>query len=177
MLADYHFLLIAPGLGAEWLFDTARAYFDRYRPTIIGDLNYLQYVPGTFTMAVTAIVRRDAVENMGVQIGRLRPDALYDAIVRDTPAEVRQVLDERAALNQPFGVPLSFVPVDVTLLPTIQPPRPPTQRVEGWVRVTPTQPATPTPSVDPAATAAPTEDAPRNPIPPITPTPGSLIGG
>ncbi len=126
---------------------------------------------------MTAVVRRDAVENLGVQIGRLRPDALYDAVVRDTVAEVKQVLDERAALNQPFGVPLSFIPADVTLLPSIPTPMLPTQPLDGWVTVTPTPATTPTPTVQPAEAAAPTDQPAQNPIPPITPTPGSLIGG
>jgi len=69
---DYHFLLIAPGLGVEWLFDTARVYFDRFRPTIIPDLAFIQLIPPDRRIAITAIARRDSAPTLGVQIGQMR---------------------------------------------------------------------------------------------------------
>ncbi|MCA9904525.1 MAG: hypothetical protein KC547_11760 [Anaerolineae bacterium] len=171
ILPEYHFLMIAPGLGAEWLFDTARAYFDRFRPTIIPDLGFVQLVPTDRRIAVTTIARRDVAPTLGVQLGQLRPNALYDPIVHDTAPEVREVLDQRAATNQPFGVPLALPTQDTSsLLPSIPTPMVPTQPGEGWVTVTPTPSPTPT---QPAS--EPTQ--PGATIPPVQPTPGSLIGG
>ena len=50
---DFHFLLISPNLGAEWLFDAARVYWDRYRPTIVSDFNFVLLIPREQTVAVT----------------------------------------------------------------------------------------------------------------------------
>ncbi|MCL4246735.1 MAG: hypothetical protein KJ065_01145 [Anaerolineae bacterium] len=171
ILPEYHFLMIAPGLGAEWLFDTARAYFDRFRPTIIPDLAFVQLAPPDRRIAITTIARRDVAPTLGVQLGLLRPNALYDPIVRDTAAEVREMLDQRAATNQPFGVPLALPTPDTSsLLPSIPTPMVPTQSGEGWVTVTPTPSPTQT---QPAS--EPTQ--PGATIPSVQPTPGSLIGG
>jgi hypothetical protein len=170
-LPDYHFLFIASGLGSEWLFDAARTYFDRFRPTVVTDFSLIQLIPPDYSIAVTLIARRDAVASLSVQLAQLRPDALADPIVFDTAAEAKVYLDERAALSQPFGVPLPTQPTPGgTLLPSIPTPLVPVQGVEGWVTVTPAPPtATPTP----AGTPLPPGDA----IDPIEPTPGSLIGG
>ncbi|MCC6614606.1 MAG: hypothetical protein IT320_14085 [Anaerolineae bacterium] len=176
-LPDYHFLLIAPGLGAEWLFDTARAYFDRFRPTIIPDLGFIQLVPPDRRIAITTIARRDLAPTLGVQISQLRPEALYDPVVHDSASDVRNTLDQRAAMNQPFGIPLAQpTPDQSSLLPSIPTPLLPTQPGDGWVTVTPGQTPTPPSTPEPAQpTNAPAQ--PQETIPPVVPTPGSLIGG
>ncbi|MDX2139468.1 MAG: hypothetical protein SF123_15395 [Chloroflexota bacterium] len=171
-IPDYHFLLIPQGLGVEWFFDVSRVYFDRFRPTVITDFALVQLVPADATLAVTTVARRDSVANLGVQLAQLRPDALFDAVTRDTPEETRTVLVQRAERNEPFGVPLTIAqptpPPGATLLPSIPTPMVPTQGGDGWVTVTPVPP-TPVPQPTPAD--------PGNPIEPIEPTPGSLIGG
>ena len=45
-LPNYHFLLIAPNLGAEWFFDAARAYWERFRPIVVSDLELVRLIPG-----------------------------------------------------------------------------------------------------------------------------------
>jgi hypothetical protein len=180
-MPNYHFLFVEPDLGVEWLFDAARAYFDRFRPTVIVDFAFLQLVPQEFSVVITVIARRDSAASLGVQLAQLRPTALFDPIVHDTPAQAQQVLDMRASSAQPFGAPMagadSAIPtVTPDLLNTIPTPLVPTQALEGWVTVTP---PVPTPTADANATPTPTATPydPGNPIQPITPTPGSLIGG
>ena len=170
-LPDYHFLFIASGLGVEWLFDAARVYFDRFRPTVVTDFSLIQLIPPEYSIAVTTIARRDSAPSLGVQLAQTRPDALYDAVVFDTVEEAKAYLDERAALSEPFGEPLLAAPTaGATLLPSIPTPMIPAQQSEGWVTVTPSPPtSTPTP----AGTPLPPGEA----IDPIQPTPGSLIGG
>jgi hypothetical protein len=171
-LPDYHFVLIAPGLSADWFFDTLPLYFDRFRPTVIADFSFLQLVPIDYSLVVTVIARRDSAPTLGVQLAQLRPAALFDPIVLETPAEVRQVMDQRAALNQPFGVPLRDIArEDPTLLPSIPTPLLPMQPAGDWVTVTPAPSGS-----EPSPTAPPATTEPLQPIPPITPTPGSLIG-
>jgi hypothetical protein len=162
-LPNYHFLLIAPNLGAEWLFDAARAYYERFRPIAVSDLELIKLIPPQFTVAVTVIARRDTAAQWGVQLAQNAPNALFDAVVYDSFDDTRAVLTSRAASNQPFGVPL---------LPTATPPpalSPTPGALIGGPQPLPTRPSggfvtqTPTPGSEGQQ--------------PITPTPGSLIGG
>jgi len=75
-LPNYHFLLIAPNLGAEWLFDAARAYWERFRPTVVSDLELIRLIPTQYTVAVSVIARRDTASQWGVWIAQATPDAL-----------------------------------------------------------------------------------------------------
>jgi hypothetical protein len=112
---------------------------------------------------------------LGVQLAQLRPNALFDPLVYDTVEATRAALDERASLNQPFGQALLPQPTEgPTLLPDIPTPMLPTQPAGEWVTVTPSAdvPGTTTPPA-PVGTPQPSLE----PIQPIAPTPGSLIGG
>jgi|FLYN01.1.fsa_nt_gi hypothetical protein len=162
-LPNYHFLLIASNLGAEWLFDAARAYWERFRPTVVSDLRLVALVPDTFTVAVTVIARRDTVAQIGVELARVRVDALFDPVVYDFFDDARLALEGRAALNQPFGVPLATpvaaplpTPLDVTPGPL------PSEAPPGFITQTPTTQPTPLPT-----------DPPQQPI---SPTPGAVSG-
>lgn len=162
-MPNYHFLMIAPGLGAEWLFDAARAYWDQFHPTVVSDLRLVALVPDQFTVSVTVVARRDTVTRIGVELARVRPNALFDALVYDYFDDARLALDGRAALQQPFGVPLA-TPVAMPL-PTalsMTPEGLPGEQSSGFVTQTPTPQATPLPT-DPPQT-------------PISPTPGPVSG-
>lgn len=173
-LPNYHFLLIAPNLGAEWLFDAARQYYERFRPIAVSDLELIRLIPPQFSVAVTLIARKDTAPQWGVWVAQIAPNALFDAVVYDFFDDTRAVLNTRAQSNQPFGVPL--VPT-----PTFPPPVSPTpgSLLGGPVtpQPVPTRPAggfitqTPTPGVEqpPPATTDPSQ--------PIYPTPGPITGG
>lgn len=179
---DHHFLLIAPNLGAEWLFDAARAYWDAFRPTVIPDFEFLIFVPTGRTISVTVIARRDTAPQIGVELSQIRPDAYYDAVIFDGFEEARAELDRRAEQQQPFGVPLS------TLMSTLDPNAPsiPTPRLPatrapaGFVTatpiptLTPTGDATVTPTATPTTTGTTEEEGTRAPR---TPAPGPITGG
>ncbi|HVU14501.1 MAG TPA: hypothetical protein VHD90_24660 [Phototrophicaceae bacterium] len=168
---DYHFLLIAPNLGAEWLFDAARSYWERFTPTILPDFNFLALLPPDKTVIVTVICRRDTSAQLGVQLAQIDPNAYYDAVVFDIFEDAKNELNRRASLSQPFGVPLiegsptptgteAFIPT-----PRLFPTNPPA----GFITEVP---ATPTPSPTPALSPVPSEDQPV----PLSPTPGSIFG-
>ncbi len=168
-LPDFHFLLVAPNLGAEWLFDAARAYWDRFRPTIISDTRLIELIPPNRLVTVTVVARRDLINELGVQVGQASPLAAFDPVVYETVEETRAALNARVDRNQPFGVALAtpFPTVDVNAivgtpaaiptanLPTLRPPA-------GFVTATPAVPAQTTD--DSAAT-------------PIIATPGPVTGG
>jgi hypothetical protein len=180
---DYHFLLIAPNLGAEWLFDAARAYWDAFRPTVIDDFNFLIFVPPGRSISVTVIARRDTAPQIGVELSRIRPDAFFDAVVYDQFDDARVELNRRAQTQQPFGVPLT------TPMATLDPNAPPiptarlssTRPPAGFVTETPVPSVTTTgsegtlPASTPTATPETTDgNATRAPI---TPAGGPITGG
>ncbi|MFO7323472.1 MAG: hypothetical protein DIU68_017210 [Chloroflexota bacterium] len=175
-LPDYHFLYFAPPLGAEWFFDAARRYWERFRPTVLSDLSFLRFIPRGRSVIVTVVTRRDTVEQIGVELAQVRPDAYYDAVVQDLFADMKAVLNQRAERVWPFGVPLATAQpgpdnrLDPTPGPLISGSPVPTRAPSGFITQTPTpMPTAPVPTPDPGATTTGQE--------PIQPTPGPLIGG
>lgn len=177
---DYHFLLIAPNLGAEWLFDAARTYWEAFRPTVIEDFNFLIFVPPGRTISVTVIARRDTAPHLGVELSQIDPDAYFDAVVYDLFDDAKAELDRRASMQQPFGVPLIPRPgtpdPNAPIIPT--PRLPPTRPPAGFVTATPAP--TQTPADAPAQTGtlpASTPDSADGTRAPVTPPPGPITGG
>ena len=167
---DFHFLLIAPNLGAEWLFDAARVYWDRYRPTIINDFEFVFLIPTDKAIIVTVVARRDTASQLGVQLAQQLPNAFFDPVVFDQFADTKKALNDRAVLNTPFGVAISQpTPTLDPNAPIIPTPRLfPTNPPAGFITEVP-----PTPSPAPTLSPVPSQDQPQ----PIVPTPGSVVGG
>jgi|GEM_PF-456929 len=175
-LPNYHFLLIASGLGAEWLFDAGRAYWTRFRPIVVSDLELVRLIPKGYTIIVTLVARRDTASQWGVWLAQNVPDALLDPVVYDAFEDTRNALNQRAQMYQPFGVALKPTPTpEVPVSPT---PGslisadgfvPPTRAAGGFITQTPTPSAA-------EPTAAPTLP-PETPGQPIYPTPGPITGG
>lgn len=140
-LPDYHFLLIAPNLGAEWFFDAARLYWETFRPTVITEYTFLRIFPERVSLIVTVVARRDIVKHLEDQLPLFAPQALFDPIAYDFFDDTKLALDGRAQLGQPFGVPLvptPTLPPSATPLPTAGPPAAPTRAPGGFVTQTPT---------------------------------------
>jgi hypothetical protein len=123
---DYHFIYLDPTLGIEWLFDSARRYWDRFRPIVVSDLELVQHVhrfvkDGTPIIAITALARRDMADKVTTDVRTKFPLVVFDSLVYDTPEELRVTLDGRAAFNQRFGLPGAAMP---TLIATPVGPTP-----------------------------------------------------
>lgn len=172
-LPDNHFLLITPNLDATWFFDAARAYWQRFRPTVISDVRLVGLVPEDRSIAVTVITRRDRVEQIGVELAQTAPRALFDPIVFDFFEDTQAELNRRAETNQPFGVPLlptSTPTPGPTARPIYPTPGPIIPRPAGAGLIT----QTPAPTFPPAQTpGAPADDTPDGPV---YPTPGPVSG-
>jgi len=176
-LPDYHFLLIASNLDAEWFFEAARLYWERFRPTVISDMSLVSIVPEDRSIAGTVVARRDRVAELGVELSKLAPEALFDPVVFDFYEDTRRALDERAQTNQPFGVPL--LPTET---PTPGPTAPPVYPTPGPLSEQQTEddPAAPTstPGVPvPPNAPVPTQAEDDESAEPIFPTPGPVTGG
>lgn len=169
---NFHFLILAPNLGAEWIFSAARAYWNTFRPTIIPDFDFLLVIPPTRTIIVTAIAQRDTIAQIGVELARSSPLAYLDSLVYDTPEALQVELDRRVSLGQPFGVQISTptptLDPNAINLPVIPTPRlPPTRPPSGFVT------STPSPAGSPPPSSTPNPNEPQ----PIQRTPGPLTGG
>ncbi len=185
LLPEYHFLMFAPNLGAEYFFDAARNYWNTFQPIVIDDFGFLNYLPPLVTVSVTVVAMRDTAAQIGVQLGQAAPYAYYDPVVYDTFEETRAELNRRAQLNQPFGVPLGIG--SATSTPFIPTPWLPT-RSPGFITATPS-PDVSTPAAEltaestPEVTVETTETVSPSPTPTtmspgqVINTPGPAIGG
>ena len=178
-LPNYHFLLIAPNLGSEWLYEAGRRYWLRFFPTVISDFAILRFIPENFTIAVTVIARRDRVAQLGVELAQVSPKAVFDPVVHDFYEDTQAELERRADSNQPFGVPLSptATPTSAATSEQLQPTAGPistqgpsaTPTEQGFLQPLPTQTQTAEPGTEN------TEEATENAGPQaIYPTPGPI---
>ncbi|MEJ2151195.1 MAG: hypothetical protein P8Z40_17235 [Chloroflexota bacterium] len=119
---DYHWLLLAPGLQADWFFLAAQRYWQTFRPTVLTTWDLIGMLPGqTFrptvlttwdligmlpgnkSVAVTVLARPDTLDYMNANVRDAFPDIFYDPIVYDTLAEMQTELDRRATNQRRFG--------------------------------------------------------------------------
>jgi hypothetical protein len=173
---NYHFLLFSPSLGAEWFFDAARAYFERFHPIVGNDLELARLIPPELTIIITVVTRRDLAAQWGVSVAQALPEALFDPLVFDSFDEMKAALNQRTQSNQPFGVPLLPTATPAFLLsptpgPLIGGP-PPSRTPGGFITQTPTPGGAPD-----AVSTPPAVSTPESPAEPIYPTPGPIIGG
>ncbi len=182
-LPDYHFLFIVPNVEADWLFDAARTYYNRFKPTIVQDAGLIAIVPLEYSVSVSLLTRRDAFRTFAVEVAKAREDAFLDALVYENAAEAASALNARAEANQPFGVPLVPTPT-----PSLRDPILPTPGAitgggaitEGGSGFVTQQPTASTGFITVTPSPAPTLpnlDAQGEPREEISPTPGAIVGG
>jgi hypothetical protein len=101
---DYHWMVLAPGLQADWFFKAARNYWQTFRPTVLTDWRMIRTVPFTKALAVTVLARTDTIGYLNKRIRDTWPNLYYDAIVYDSLDEMQAELDRRAEALKRFGV-------------------------------------------------------------------------
>jgi hypothetical protein len=100
---DYHMLLLAPGLDVTWFLDTARSYWNTFRPMMTQRRELIDFIPPTQSLAVTVIAPQDMEDMMRVSIEEAYPNVLFDLIVADDKTAVQQILNNRVQANARFG--------------------------------------------------------------------------
>ncbi len=100
---DFHFIVMAPGLQSNWFFVAARRYWQRFRPSVVDDINLIGFIPPERTIAITTLARYDTADFLRTQIQQHFPDARHDELIYDTIEEAQAALDARAASGQRFG--------------------------------------------------------------------------
>ncbi len=100
---DYHFVILTPGLDPDWFFQTAEAYWARFRPAVMDTDALIAMLPYTKSVAVTVIARPDQVAQVNAQIRDRWPNVWYDLVVAQTSADLSGVFAQRLAAGRPFG--------------------------------------------------------------------------
>lgn len=101
--ADFHMILLAPGLTTDWFFDTARAYWNTFRPMVTTDIHLIDLIPSTQSLAVTVISPPDLVETLRQAITGRYPNVWFDLIETDSIESVATTLNNRVQVNRRFG--------------------------------------------------------------------------
>ncbi len=101
--ADFHMILLGPGLNTQWFFDTAQAYWNMFRPMVTTHEELIDFVPGSHSLAVTVITTADTVDLMRQQIQQRYVNVWFDLIVADSIQNVADTFNQRARVNRRFG--------------------------------------------------------------------------
>lgn len=100
---DEHWLILAPGLQADWFFQAARRYWQVFRPVVLPDWDLIAQVPPTRSLAVTVLARQDTIDYINEHIRDAWPNVRYDPVVFDTLGDMQAELDRRANEQKRFG--------------------------------------------------------------------------
>lgn len=101
---DFHALILAPGLNTDWFFQTARAYYNTFRPIISPTWNFIDYIHSDKSLGVTVIATPDLAQAMTDAIQKQFPNVLFDLIIAEGDyTNVTEVLNARVWANRRFG--------------------------------------------------------------------------
>ncbi|MCL4246734.1 MAG: hypothetical protein KJ065_01140 [Anaerolineae bacterium] len=101
--ADFHIVLLAPGLDADWFFDTSRAYWERFRPIVTTDLSLVDYIPFEQSAAITVISPPELMGTLRRAVTLPYPNAYLDLIEAVDLGTVARIFDNRVVVNRRFG--------------------------------------------------------------------------
>lgn len=101
--ADFHMVILAPGLDPDWFFNYAAGYWNIFRPIVTTNIELVDFVPGEKSLAVTVISPDAFVEAMTERIKVQYPNVWFDLIVADDMQGVADVFANRTQRHQRFG--------------------------------------------------------------------------
>lgn len=101
--ATYHFIMLAPGIDEERFFQVGQHYWERFRPVLMTIPDFINFLPGDSSLAVTVITSPDLVDFMNERIVRRWPNVWMDNIVANSPREIEEILNSRVAVGRRFG--------------------------------------------------------------------------
>ncbi|HRE46705.1 MAG TPA: hypothetical protein PLD47_03190 [Aggregatilineales bacterium] len=101
---DYHFLYLPAALSADWLFDAAQHYWERFRPIVISALDLIDHLPRGKRTVLTVLMRRDLAPTVLAEVKKRFPRLELDPLVYDVVRDLKLTLDGRAEFGQRFGL-------------------------------------------------------------------------
>jgi hypothetical protein len=101
--ADFHMIILAPGLQADWFFKTAQSYWNAFRPIVTVHSELIDLLPHDVSLAATIIAPPELVDTMTETIQQVYRNVWFDLIVADDLDNVRDLLNGRVLVNRRFG--------------------------------------------------------------------------
>ena len=105
--ADFHMLVVDDTLSNDWLFDTARSYWESFRPIVTTQTAFFGMMPWEKSLAITLMV--SAVRRFEAEafVRENYPNAYLDIIViregETTPEQISRVFQLRVDTGRRFG--------------------------------------------------------------------------
>jgi hypothetical protein len=100
---DYHFIFLSPSLDSAWFFEIAGPYMERFKPTLMTIIDYINFIPTSASLALTLLTTPDLVDYWNVQIARQWHNIYMDIVVITSQREVEEILNSRVASGKRFG--------------------------------------------------------------------------
>jgi hypothetical protein len=100
----FHMVILAPGLEPDWFFESARAYWNTFRPMVTGAWDLIDVIPYEQSLAATVIAPIDMVDSMTQAIRLKYPNVLFDLIIATSDtAAIADIFNARVWSNLRFG--------------------------------------------------------------------------
>ena len=100
---DYHFVMLATGFNADWFFNAGQSYYDKFRPTVITNANYIGKLPYQRSLALTILATPDMGDYTQNQITQSWGNVQIDLITVTTEARLATILNQRVKTDKRFG--------------------------------------------------------------------------
>lgn len=100
--ADFHMIILGPGVDTDWFFDTAQPYWELFRPIVTTHIDLIDFFQSDKSLAATVISPPQYVDIMTERIKDRYPNVWFDLIVADSRQDVGDILNERVERNQRF---------------------------------------------------------------------------
>lgn len=100
----FHMVVLAPGLDANWFFETAQSYWNTFRPILATGWDFIDFIPNDRSLAVTVITPPDMVATMTEAILGKYPNVVFDLVLAQGDlSSVAEVLNNRVWANRRLG--------------------------------------------------------------------------
>lgn len=102
---DYHFVVLAEGFDADWFFESEglQAYWARFQPTLMTNLDYIAFMPSDKSLAVTALTTPDLVETLNTQLTRRWPNIWLDLVTVSSVDDIDSEFETRVENGLRYG--------------------------------------------------------------------------
>lgn len=101
---DFHMVILAPNLEPRWFFETARPYWNTFRPIVTSITDFMDFFPYSKSLAMTIITPIDQVEAVRQTVTERFPNALLDIIIAEGDLRnVSDLLNARVWTEKRFG--------------------------------------------------------------------------
>ncbi len=101
--ADFHMMILAPGLDANWFLEATQAYWEQFRPIVTTVIEMVDYITSDHSLAVTVVAPPEAADALQERIAAPYPNVWFDLVIADSRERLVDIFNRRAAQRQRFG--------------------------------------------------------------------------